>query len=35
MNVFGAGTDTGDQLLITAGDNIARLRSENQFAALT
>ena len=35
MNVFGSGPDTGSQLLITAGDNTARLRSENQFAALT
>ncbi|MDQ0147302.1 IS110 family transposase [Pseudarthrobacter niigatensis] len=35
MNVFGSGPDTGSQLLITAGDNTARLRSEKQFAALT
>jgi len=35
MNVFGVGRDTAAQLLITAGDNPARLRSEAAFAALT
>ena len=34
MAVFGAGRDTIAQLLITAGDNPARLRSESAFAAL-
>jgi transposase len=34
MDVFGAGPDTAAQLLITAGDNPARLRSEAAFAAL-
>ncbi len=34
MAVFGAGPDTLSQLLITAGDNPARLRSEAHFAAL-
>jgi transposase len=34
MNVYGAGPDTVAQLLITAGDNPARLRSERHFAAL-
>ncbi len=28
MNVFGLGPDTAAQLLITAGDNAERLRSE-------
>ncbi|MCC4306308.1 MULTISPECIES: IS110 family transposase [unclassified Rhodococcus (in: high G+C Gram-positive bacteria)] len=35
MDVFGAGPDTIAQLLITAGDNPERLRSEAAFAALT
>lgn len=35
MEVFGVGRDTAAQLLITAGDNPARLRSEAGFAALT
>ncbi len=35
MAVFGAGPDTIAQLLITAGDNPARLHSEPAFAALT
>jgi transposase len=35
MAVDGAGPDTVSQLLITAGDNPARLRSEAHFAALT
>jgi transposase len=35
MNVFGAGPDTVAQLLITAGDNPDRLRSEAAFAAMT
>jgi len=35
MSVFGAGPDTIAQLLITAGDNPDRLRSEAHFAALT
>ncbi len=35
MNVFGLGPDTAAQLLITAGDNTDRLRSEAAFAALT
>ncbi len=35
MNVFGVGRDTAAQLLITAGDNPDRLRSEAAFAALT
>lgn len=35
MGVFGVGRDTAAQLLITAGDNPARLRSEAAFAALT
>jgi transposase len=34
MNVFGVGRDTAAQLLITAGDNPDRLRSEAAFAAL-
>lgn len=34
MDVFGAGRDTVAQLLITAGDNPARLRSEASFASL-
>jgi transposase len=34
MAVFGAGPDTVSQLLITAGDNPERLRSERHFAAL-
>ena len=34
MGVFGAGPDTVSQLLITAGDNPQRLRSERHFAAL-
>ena len=34
MAVYGAGPDTISQLLITAGDNPARLRSEAHFAAL-
>jgi len=34
MAVFGAGPDTVAQLLITAGDNPDRLRSEAHFAAL-
>jgi len=34
MSVFGAGPDTIAQLLITAGDNPDRLRSEAHFAAL-
>ena len=34
MGVFGAGPDTVAQLLITAGDNPERLRSERHFAAL-
>jgi len=34
MAVYGAGPDTLSQLLITAGDNPARLRSEAHFAAL-
>lgn len=34
MGVFGAGRDTVAQLLITAGDNPARLRSEASFASL-
>jgi transposase len=33
--VFGLGPDTAAQLLITAGDNPDRLRSEAAFAALT
>lgn len=35
MSVFGVGRDTAAQLLITAGDNPDRLRSEASFAALT
>ena len=35
MAVFGAEPDTAAQLLITAGDNPDRLRSEAHFAALT
>ncbi|TLP90353.1 IS110 family transposase [Nesterenkonia salmonea] len=35
MEVFGVGRDTAAQLLITAGDNPDRLRSEAAFAALT
>lgn len=35
MQVFGVGRDTAAQLLMTAGDNPARLRSEAAFAALT
>lgn len=35
MAVFGAGTDTIAQLLITAGDNPDRMRSESAFASLT
>lgn len=35
MDVYGAGPDTVAQLLITAGDNPDRLRSEAHFAALT
>lgn len=35
MAVFGTGADTIAQLLITAGDNPERLRSEAAFAALT
>lgn len=35
MAVFGAGRDTVAQLLITAGDNPARLRSEAAFASLS
>jgi transposase len=35
MDVFGAGPDTVSQLLITAGDNPVRLRTQNHFAALT
>ena len=35
MAVFGVGRDTAAQLLITVGDNPARLRSEAAFAALT
>ena len=34
MAVYGAGPDTVAQLLITAGDNPARLRTEAHFAAL-
>ncbi len=34
MTVYGAGPDTISQLLITAGDNRARLPSEAHFAAL-
>lgn len=34
MDVFGCGLDTAAQLLITAGDNPERLRSEAAFAAL-
>ncbi|WP_233430505.1 MULTISPECIES: IS110 family transposase [Brevibacterium] len=34
MRVFGCGRDTIAQLLITAGDNPDRLRSEAAFAAL-
>lgn len=34
MAVYGAGPDTISQLLITAGDNPTRLRSEAHFAAL-
>lgn len=34
MDVFGVGRDTAAQLLITAGDNPERLRSEAAFAAL-
>lgn len=34
MDVFGVGRDTAAQLLITAGDNPNRLRSEAAFAAL-
>lgn len=34
MGVYGAGPDTISQLLITAGDNPERLRSERHFAAL-
>ncbi len=34
MGVYGAGPDTVAQLLITAGDNPDRLRSERHFAAL-
>ncbi|PCC51216.1 transposase, partial [Brevibacterium aurantiacum] len=34
MRVFGCGQDTIAQLLITAGDNPDRLRSEAAFAAL-
>jgi transposase len=34
MAVYGTGPDTVSQLLITAGDNPARLRSEAHFAAL-
>jgi len=35
MAVFGVGCDTAAQLLITAGDNPDRLRSEAAFASLT
>ena len=35
IGVFGLGPDTAAQLLITAGDNPERLRSEAAFAALT
>ncbi len=35
MTVFGVGCDTAAQLLITAGDNPDRLRSEAAFASLT
>ena len=35
IGVFGLGPDTAAQLLITAGDNPDRLRSEAAFAALT
>lgn len=35
MDVYGAGPDSISQLLITAGDNPERLRSERHFAALT
>ncbi|WP_244302891.1 transposase [Leucobacter coleopterorum] len=34
MSVFGVGRDTAAQLLITAGDNPDRLRSEAAYAAL-
>lgn len=35
MEVYGAGPDSAAQLLITAGDNPERMRSERHFAALT
>jgi transposase len=34
LAVYGVGTDVAGQLLVTAGDNPARLRSEASFAAL-